>query len=211
VKIVSFAHVTFVPPTTSDSNYSRFNQTPLVSQYVNVPNNPSKLKFMRGNSKFHNISIFDDSFRVEIISYQDIGNALQIYGTQFKQGGCEIASASFKINLLRYISYFLTKKQSNEKTLQIPTGPFREDVVLRHDEGGIKFEEFLDDPGFVALAFYVDQLDALNLDSKAVFLPGYDRSDVFDIVLDGIVYKICIARVEGVYLEFIERVKVRNS
>jgi hypothetical protein len=209
VKIISFAHLTVVSAPFDSTQ--PITELAAVSQHKNIPNSASKLKFMRTSAEAHDITIVDYCFRVEFISYRVKGSTNQIELPEFICSGSEIASESFSINLFKYISIFLTKKQFCKRNIQLPTGLFKNEIVLRHNDGASRFEKFLDDPGFVALAFYVDRLEGLELDANSNFLVDYERSEVFEIVLDGRIYKICIARVEGVHLEFIERVKIRDS
>ena len=209
MKIISFAHLTVVSALFGSTR--PITELAAVSQHRNIPNSASKLKFMRTSSEAHDITIIDYCFRVEFISYQVKGSTNQIELPEFICRGSEIASESFNVSLFKYISIFLTKKQFRESRIQLPTGLLKNEIVFRHDYGAPRFEKFLDDPGLVALAFYVDRLEELELDASSKFLVDYERSEVFEIVLDGRIYKICIARVEGVHLEFIERVKIRDS
>lgn len=209
MKIVSFAHLTIVynsillPQPTSE----------LVSayQYKNIQNNPSKWKFMRKHSISHDISIRNCCYRVEYISYQDKGFSGSDLTPEFVCNGSVISSESFSTTLLKFISTFLIRKQINERKIQVSLGLAKNNVILSMDGGGKRFERYLDDPGCVAIAFYVDKLEETELDGVSFFLSDYERSEVFDIILGERRYRICIARVEGVHIEFIERVKIRSS
>jgi hypothetical protein len=202
MKIIGFAHLGFALP------ISQFPiKIPNSINFTKVLNSPDKKLLMLKKSKFHNLQI--DIKGLEVLFYTSIKNnkkrnVLNEINT-FLNSKNLILSPNFNRKFFKIIEALAHKSSwLQEETLQIYGVGGLKDATLGFAKHGLAFNNYLDEEGLVAIAFYVNEIN-----SNRIIELIDDRSAVvtnsFELKIGANLFNILFVQIEGVIIEFIQR------
>ena len=194
--IIGFAHLTYATDASDKSDYVLNNVLKAVS-FEGVPNNPAKQKLMRTASETHDLAINKTvSPTTEIVKYPIIHNRHQSpISLDDKRIILSVSNQSTERAFFEKLGCRVIS--NTQLALQSPISSWNVEIeIMKSDQNK---DYYLDDKGFVALAFYTRNIDRLLQE-----LSQYQASELFEQQLDRLM-RICFLRTpNGIYIEIIE-------
>jgi len=204
VKILGFAHITFALPLREFPGQFICHQT-----YQELPNSTSKLELMRHKDSLHNLQLLEGN--TEITYYEslvasdqksEIQNSIQEHILNPRELIIENISHTVLqiLNTLAPRSVFISQDSLRVKGIGTLS-----DIILTRSDLGLYFNEFLDEHGPVALAFYVDNLDQNLEEPFREMATEIEIHEPFLFRAGENSFKIQFVTIGGVNFEFLQR------
>lgn len=194
--IIGFAHLTYATDASDKSDHVVTNVLK-ADLFEGVPNNLAKQKLMRTASETHDLAINKTvAPTAEIVRYPIVHNRHQLpISLNDKRIVLSVSDPSTERAFFEKLG--CRAISNTHLALQSPISSWNVEIeIMKSDQNK---DYYLDDKGFVALAFYTRNLDLLLQE-----LSQYQASELFEQQLDRLL-RICFLRTpNGIYIEIIE-------
>lgn len=205
MKILGFAHVTFCLSTRQ--KYLGNHLFGKTLNYEGIENNPSKFLLMEFEDRLHYISLpapgieiclYDSAALTSLWHMREIVSYLSID----REGNCNI-----KFSLNNSLKRFLSSRGKlieGQSALKLAASPFMRTISFSKDTDGatpFRTNRFLDTPGIVSLAFFVDSmLSEIECEREEI-----EHFEPFPVNFVDRGFVVQILKIEGVNIELICR------
>ena len=187
MKLLGFAHLTIF-----SIDNCRPDSLPMVSSIKNLSNSVKKKDISVNFQKTHNIDIYDNNYKIEIISYpnqnkfNDCKSKCRELFTHLSDNNNVIYSPNFNPKFLNSLSAIFSLNQSEDNFLTIPLLNKRKSIKLMCDMKSQSFHTSLGGFGLNSLAFYVNDIDVKQLNDL-----GYKPvTDIINLSINSFSYQI---------------------
>jgi hypothetical protein len=163
---------------------------------------------MKNPTLKHDIVIIDGPIRTEFIDYSNESlHALEGVELILNLEDMSVLSSSFDPKIFSLLAKLGSiNYEETQNFIYVPNLFPHKEVKLLMDSDGVAFNEYLDSPGLVGIAFYVDELEEFDFKKNIEKYGEVEMSPVFNLTLGQDKMDIIMIRVGAVTIEFIKRV-----